>query len=277
MKLSVITGGAGGMGVACAKVQGKKQKLLLVDVSQEKLDEAVAILAEEGITDVETALCDIGDRESVRELAQRAASLGEIDTVMHLAGVSQAVAPAEVVLKVNGVGVYNVIEEFFEVMGEGSNMITVNSLSTHLAAKSMNENLIAIMDNPQDEAFYDKLLGVIKMAAEKAGADPAGLAYAFSKYFSWRYSRRNVRRFWSKGIRLNTVTPGIISTPLGLIADEGSERMKAGMAIDRFGTPDEMAAAICFLASDMASDITGVELPVDGGWTCIFQFDQIEA
>lgn len=277
MKVSVITGGAGGMGVACAKIQGKTTKLLLVDVSQEKLDAAVALLAEEGITDVETALCDIGNREEVAALAQRAAELGEIDAVIHLAGVSNFTCPAEVVVKVNGVGVYYVIEEFFKVMGEGSNMVTCNSLSTHLAAGGMNEQLLALMDNPQDPAFYDKLLGTVKAVAEAAGADPAGIAYSFSKFFSWRYSRRNVRRFWSKGIRINTVTPGIIATPLGLAADAANERMKAGMAIARYGTPDEMAAAICFLASEAAADITGVELPVDGGWTCINQFDQIEA
>lgn len=275
--LTVITGGAGGMGIACAKIKGKTDRLLLVDVSQERLDEVVEMLEKEGIEDVETAVCDISKREAVDELAQRAADLGKIETVLNLGGVSPATADEDLILSVNAIGVYNVIESFFEVMGEGSNMITVNSLATHLFKMyNANDEINAIMDDPASPGFYDALMGLVVEFSKQVGGPLRNQAYPVSKYFSYRYSRRNVRRFWSKGIRINTVTPGTIATPMGIASADGNKRMQVGMAIDRDGTPEEMAVAICFLSSPEASDITGVDLPVDGGWTCIAEFPQIE-
>lgn len=274
--ITVITGGAGGMGIACAKIKGKTDRLLLVDVSQERLDSTVALLADLGIKDVETAVCDVRSREEVDALAQKAAGMGRIETVLNLAGVSPAQADADLILAVNGVGVYNMIEGFFAVMGEGSNMVTVNSLAVHLFKKYMaNADIDALMDAPEDGDLYEKLEGIAKSFAGE-GEPIRFKAYPVSKYFSYRYSRRNVRRFWSKGIRINTVTPGTIATPMGIAEAEGNARMQAGMAIDRDGTPDEMAAAICFLTTADAADITGIDLPVDGGWTCIAEFPQIE-
>ena len=81
MKVCVITGGAGGMGVECAKIMGKREKLLLVDVSAEKLEAAVSEISECGIEGVETAVCDITDRDQVKALAQQAAALGEVNSL----------------------------------------------------------------------------------------------------------------------------------------------------------------------------------------------------
>lgn len=263
--VTVITGGAGGMGIACAKIKGKTDKLLLVDVSQEKLDKAVEELKECGIEDVETAVCNISNRWEVDELSSKAKSLGEIKTVLNLAGVSPVTADAELIIAVNAIGAYNMIESFFAEMGEGSNMVTVNSLATHLFKKyNANAEIDAIMDNPSIPGFYDTLLGMSVKEADASGSEARFKAYPISKYFSYRCSRRNVRRFWSRGIRINTVTPGTIATPMGVAESAGNARMQAGMAIDRDGTPEEMAEAICFLTTDAAADITGIDLPVDG-------------
>lgn len=276
--VTVITGGAGGMGIACAKIMGKTSKLLLVDVSDDSLARAVGVLAEEGITDIETTVCDVTNRWDVDNLAELASSLGNIKTVFNLAGVSPATAEAELIIAVNAIGVYNMIEAFFPVMGEGSNMVTVNSLATHLFKKhNASDEVNEIMDHPEAPGFYDTLLEMANTNAKAIDSLPKYQAYPISKYFSYRYSRRNVRRFWSRVIRINTVTPGTIATPMGIAEAAGNARMQQGMAIDRDGTPDEMAAAICFLASDEAADITGIDLPVDGGWTCIAEFPQIEA
>ena len=282
MTIAVITGGAGGMGLEVAKIMGTREDLLLVDVSQEKLDAAVEEVRGAGVErNIETAICDISDRAQVKALAEKAAGLGTIGSVIHLAGVSGQLG-AELVLKVNGLGVYNMIEEFFEVMPEGSNMITVNSLSTDLNADYYDKNpevAEMLFDHPEDPAFVAKLLATGEKTVEASGgrAPLGGVCYGLAKYFSHRYSIRNVKRFWTKKIRLNTVTPGVIATPMGILEKDGSDRMVAMMAIQEYGTPLQMATAICWLTEPNAGDITGIDLRVDGGWQALRKYPQIEA
>lgn len=269
MKICVITGGAGGMGIECAKIMGKREKLLLVDVSQEKLDAAVAELGELGIEGIETALCDISDREQVKQLAEKAASLGQINSVLHLAGLGHHCPPAAIAA-VNGKGVYYMIEEFYKVMPEGSNMVTVNSLSTHINKRMYDaspQGAPDFYDYPEADDFVDKMVAGAEAFAERIGRPEAlaGITYGMAKYFSWYYSLRNVQRFADKGLRINTVTPGVITTPMGDLSDPSTARQLDEMAIHRAGKPEEMAAAICWLTEDTASVITGIDLPVDGG------------
>ena len=277
MKVCVITGGAGGMGVECAKIMGKREKLLLVDVSQEKLDAVVAELADLGIEGVETALCDISKREDVKALAQKAASLGEINSVLHLAGLGHHCEP-KLIAAVNGLGVYNMIEEFYEVMPEGAGMVTVNSLSTHINQRMYKAGPTGdapdYMDHPEADDFIDVMVADAEAFAARINRPEAlgGITYGLAKYFSWRYSLRNVQRFANKGLRINTVTPGVISTPMGDVNDPSVARQIGEMAIQRPGKPEEMAAAICWLTEDTASVITGIDLPVDGGISALKQF-----
>lgn len=276
MRIAVITGGAGGIGLACAEKLGRSFKLLLADISHQKLDEAAAFLQEKGFA-VETAICDVSDCDSVRALAQKAASLGEIGPVLHIAGVGTN-SPADVIVKVNGLGTYYMINEFFEVMGEGSNMLTISSLSSHIMSAMLDEDRVDDLDmasGPED--IFSILYDAVMEFAEMAETEPGGIAYAFAKFFSWRYTLRNVRRYGTKGIRINTATPGTIATQMGSTDDEECRTMQIGMAIQRYGTPEECAAGICFLTSDAASDITGVELPIDGGYLGIMKFPQIKA
>ncbi len=276
MGVCVITGGAGGMGIAIARMQGKEHDLLLVDVSQVKLDAALETLREDGIQ-AATAVCDISDRGCVQALAERAAAMGEISAVIHTAGLSPTMAPAPRIVQVNALGTYYIIEEFFKVMGEDSSMVTVASLATHMMARNAGESIHAVVDHPDDPDFEKRLNKLIDGMAASGSTPAAGIAYSVSKYFSWRYTRRNVMRFWSKGIRINCVTPGNIATPMGKAEEAGCARTAAHMAIKRYGTPEEIAAAVAFLTSAAAGDTTGADLPVDGGFCCCTSFPQVGA
>ena len=97
-----------------------------------------------------------------------------------------------------------------------------------------------------------------------------GSAYVASKHGVLGLTKHASLEYAQQGIRINAVCPGVIPTPLvesAFARRPGlEERWLASEPIGRFGTPDEVAAAVVWLCSDAASFITGVGLPVDGGW-----------
>ncbi|MGH3639126.1 MAG: SDR family NAD(P)-dependent oxidoreductase, partial [Mycobacterium sp.] len=116
-KLAVITGGAGGMGLAVAHVIGRDSAVLISDVSQERLDAARRDLVKAGITCTAT-LCDVTDRESVSQLFDHAQQCGTITSVVHTAGVSPAMGSAELILRINAVGTVLINDAFYQIAGE---------------------------------------------------------------------------------------------------------------------------------------------------------------
>lgn len=277
MKVCVITGGAGAVGVECAKVMGKREKLLLVDGCQEKLDDVVAQLVDIGIEGIEAVQCDISNRDEVRALAQKAASLGQVNSVLNLAEVKPDCSPKEIAL-VNGLGVYNMIEEFVEVMSESACMVTINSLSTHVNQRLYQAGPTGdapdYMDHPEADDFVDAMVADAEEFSVRTHQPSAfsEITYGLAKYFSWRYSLRNVQRFADKGLRINTVTRGVVAASMDEVDDSGDAEQLDEAAIKRPGKPEEMAAAVCWLTEDAASIVTGIDLPVDGGISALNQF-----
>jgi NAD(P)-dependent dehydrogenase (short-subunit alcohol dehydrogenase family) len=117
--VTVITGGAGGMGLAAAKIIGRDHALVICDVKQDRLDAAVAVLAEAevGCTAV---VCDITDQESVAQLVQTASKLGPVASLIHTAGVSPSMGAADLIMRINAVGTVNINEAFLGLARAGS-------------------------------------------------------------------------------------------------------------------------------------------------------------
>lgn len=272
MNIAVITGGAGGMGLALARFEAKNRKVVLVDVSEERLKQAQNDLHNEGL-DVDYVVCDVSDCQAVKDLAENVSKMGKIDAVFHTAGINRG--SVEKIIAVDAMGTYYMIEEFYKVLEPGSNMVTVSSLASHFFKKTATEEIIQLLDHPEDPNFESNMVATAKAMAAAAGGDLEPNAYTIAKLFVWRYTRRNAKRFWTKEIRINTVTPGIISTPMALADKDGSAYASSMMVIQRFGTPKEMASVMHYLGSELAGDITGVDFAVDGGFTCLQEFDQI--
>ena len=131
-RVSVITGGAGGMGLATAKIVGREHAVVLCDVRQDRLDTAAATLNDLGM-DVTAVDCDVTDRRAVDRLFETASGLGGgIASVIHAAGVSPSMGDADYVMRTNALGTLNVGEAFFSTAGQGAAIVNVASMAAHM-------------------------------------------------------------------------------------------------------------------------------------------------
>jgi NAD(P)-dependent dehydrogenase (short-subunit alcohol dehydrogenase family) len=129
--VSVITGGAGGMGLATAKIVGRDHTVVLCDVRQDRLDSAAATLRDLGMT-ATVVNSDVTDRQAVARLLETASGLGTVASVIHTAGVSPSMGGADYVMRTNALGTANVNEVFCRTSGEGSVIVNVASMAAHM-------------------------------------------------------------------------------------------------------------------------------------------------
>lgn len=261
-RVTIITGGAGGMGQATARIVGRDHTVVLFDVRQDRLDAAAGELQDLGVAP--TAVHgDVTDRAAVIRLFDTAAELGTLASVIHTAGVSPSMGDADYVMRTNAMGTVNVNEVFYDRAAEGAAIVNVASMAAHM----LPDEIIPTADFPtalQDEsAFMDTMLASCNMAPEEARS---GYAYALSKSFVRWYSTSQAERFNGKGLRILSVSPGSIETEMGkLEADAGAGAMVADAAVPRWGKPEEMAELLAFCAGDKAGYLTGTDILNDGG------------
>jgi NAD(P)-dependent dehydrogenase (short-subunit alcohol dehydrogenase family) len=261
-RVTVITGGAGGMGLATAKVIGRDQSVVLCDVRQDRLDGAATDLRGLGIA-VTSVNCDVTDREAVAGLMKTAADLGELGSVIHTAGVSPAMGDAEYVMRTNAIGTVNVNDVFYEVAGEGAAIVNVASMAAHMLPDEIIPTAKFPLALTDPEAFVTEMLPVCDLAGEDGRS---GLAYAVSKSFVRWYSTSQAERFNGRGLRIVSVSPGSIDTEMGRLEEKnGAGAMVTDAAVPRWGRPEEMAELLAFCASAKAGYLTGTDILNDGG------------
>jgi NAD(P)-dependent dehydrogenase (short-subunit alcohol dehydrogenase family) len=261
-RVTVITGGAGGMGLATAKVVGRDQSVVLCDVRQDRLDGAVIDLRDLGIA-VTSANCDVTDRDAVAGLMKTAADLGEVGSVIHTAGVSPAMGEAEYVMRTNAIGTVNVNEVFYEVAGEGAAIVNVASMAAHMLPDEIIPTAKFPLALTDPEVFVTEMLPVCDLAGEDGRS---GLAYAVSKSFVRWYSTSQAERFNGRGLRIVSVSPGSVDTEMGRLEEKnGAGAMVTNAAVPRWGKPEEMAELLAFCASAKAGYLTGTDILNDGG------------
>lgn len=260
--VSVITGGAGGMGRATAAVVGRDHAVVLCDVRQDRLDSSAAALKADGI-DATTVNCDVTDRDAVVRLFERASALGTVAAVIHTAGVSPTMGDAEYILRTNALGTLQVNDVFYDVAGDGAAIVNVASMAAHLLPEQMipsEQFPLALQDQ---EAFVEAVLPACDIGGE---ARRSGIAYGVSKSFVRWYSTSQAERFTGRGLRIVSVSPGAIDTEMGrLEADAGAAAVVADAAVPRWGTAEEMADLLAFCAGPRAGYLTGTDILNDGG------------
>ncbi|MGB3476833.1 MAG: SDR family oxidoreductase [Mycobacterium sp.] len=258
--VSVITGGAGGMGLATAKIVGRGQPVVLCDVRQDRLDIAGAALS--GL-DITTVNCDVTDRDAVTALFDAAAGIGPVTSVIHTAGVSPSMGDADYVMRTNAVGTVNVNETFFRAAPEGAAIVNVASMAAHLLPDEViptGQFPLALQDV---HGFTQAMAAVCEPMPSEVRS---GFAYAVSKAFVRWYSSAQAERFNGRGLRIVSVSPGSVDTDMGRLEERaGAGAMVADAAVPRWGTPEEMAELLAFCVSAKAGYLTGTDILNDGG------------
>ncbi|MEW2707307.1 SDR family oxidoreductase [Streptomyces koyangensis] len=257
----VVVIGVGGMGEAIARRQGPGNRLLLADFDTATLAAVAERLRGQG-HEVVTQEVDVSSASSVTALAGAAAALGPVTQVVHTAGLSPVQASAAAVLRGDLLGTALVVEEFGRVVAPGGAGVVIASMAGHMLRAPLSaEQESALAHTPAEELL------------DLPFADPEALgqgAYGLAKYGNRLRVQAASAAWGARGARINSVSPGVIATPMGQQELDGASgrtmrAMVAASGTGRLGTPEDIAEAAAFLLGPGASFITGNDLLVDGG------------
>lgn len=249
------------MGLAAAKYMPKDKIIIVTGRTLSKLENAVKELEALGY-EAYAKTCDTSVREQVRELAEYAASLGEIKNVINSAGLSPAMAEPEKLMRVNALGTVYVNEEFSKRMKAGSVIVDVSSNSAYILPNLLASKKIFALADQDEEKFLKKILS---LPNKLKGYKASGLAYGLSKKFVVWYAAKSAYELGEKGIRVCSLSPGLIATDMGnLEAEEGGSLINT-TAEKRMGKPEELGFAIATVADERNGYLAGVDVLVDGG------------
>jgi NAD(P)-dependent dehydrogenase (short-subunit alcohol dehydrogenase family) len=268
----IVVIGAGSIGQAIARRVSAGKKVLLADLRQENADAAASVFSNAGF-DVITATVDVSSRASVQTLVQTATALGDVTGVIHAAGVSPSQASPATILKVDLYGTALVLEEFGTVIALGGSGIVIASQSGHRLGALTTEQDAALATTPAEE-----LLSLPMLQPEQI--KDSLHAYQVSKRGNSLRVKAEAVRWGKRGARINTISPGIIITPLANDElkgprGEGYRRMIELCPVGRAGTPDEVGAVGALLMGPEGTFITGSDFLMDGGVTASYFYGEL--
>ncbi len=272
MSAVTVVIGAGQIGQAIARRVSAGKHVLLADLRQDNTDTAAQVVADAGF-DVSTATVDVSSRPSVHALAEAAAARGDVSGVIHAAGVSPSQAAPEVILRVDLYGTALVLEEFGNAIAPGGSAVVIASQSGHRLGALTAEQDAALATTPADELLSLPMLQPDKVTDSLH-------AYQLAKRGNSLRVMAEAVRWGKRGARVNTISPGIIITPLARDEltgprGEGYRRMLALSPAVRAGTPDEVGAVGALLMGPDGAFITGSDVLIDGGVTASYFFGEL--
>lgn len=268
----IVVIGAGQIGQAIARRVSAGKHVVLADLRKSSAEEAAEVLADAGF-DVSTTSVDVSSRESVHALVETATALGDVTGVIHAAGVSPSQATPEVILAVDLYGTALVLEEFGNIIAPGGSAVVIASQSGHRLGALTAQQDASLATTPADE------LRALPLLQPDQVADSLH-AYQLAKRGNSLRVMAEAVRWGKRGARVNTISPGIIITPLA--GDEltgprgeGYRRMIELCPAGRAGTPDEVGTVGALLMSPDGAFITGSDFLMDGGVTASYFFGEL--
>ena len=268
----IVVIGPGQIGQAIARRVGVGKHVLLADKRIENALAAAATLANVGY-EVSVAAVDISSRADVRGVVEKASALGPVTGLIHAAGVSPSQASPETVLHVDLYGTALLLEEFGNVIARGGSGVVIASQSGHRLPPLSTEQSRALATTPVEELLR---LPFLQLDQVKDSLH----AYQLAKRGNSLRVMAEAVRWGTRGARVNTISPGIIITPLAKDElsgprGEGYRKMIASTVGKRAGTPDEVANVAALLMGPDGGFITGSDFLIDGGVTAAYWYGEL--
>jgi NAD(P)-dependent dehydrogenase (short-subunit alcohol dehydrogenase family) len=268
----IVVIGAGSIGQAIARRVSVGKHVLLADLRTENAEAAATVLSSAGY-EVSTAAVDVSSRESVHALVERAKKLGDITGVIHAAGVSPSQASPATILAVDLYGTALVLDEFGNVIAPGGSCVVIASMSGHRLPALTAEQDRALATTPTND-----LLALAMLQPDQV--TDSLHAYQISKRCNSLRVMAEAVRWGKRGARVNTISPGIVITPLAKDEltgprGEGYRRMIELCPVGRAGTPDEVGTVGALLMGSDGAFITGSDFLMDGGVTASYWFGEL--
>ena len=269
----MILTGAGQIGMAIARRMGYGKKIVIGDKKPENAQTIAKIMNDAGF-DVEAVEMDLSSRESVKNLIAKAQEYGDISMLVNAAGVSPSQAPIEAILKVDLYGTAVLLEEVGRVIKEGGVGVTISSQSGHRMPALTPEEDEQLACTPTEELLNLDIL-------QPENIKDTLHAYQMAKRCNEKRVMAECVKGGEKGAQINSISPGIIVTPLAIDEFNGPrgdfyKNMFAKCPAGRPGTADEVANVAELLMSDKGAFITGADFLIDGGATASYFYGPLK-
>lgn len=273
MDVLLLTG-AGQIGMAIARRIGYGKKIIIGDKNLENAKSISKTLTDAGF-DVDYFECDISSRDSIKNIISESQKYGQIKNFINAAGVSPSQASIETILKVDLYGTAVLLEEVGKVVTEGTTGVTISSQSGHRM-----KQLGATIDEQLATTPTEELLDLEVLQVENI--EDTLHAYQLAKRCNVKRVMHEACRWGEKGARINSISPGIIVTPLAIDEFNGPrgdfyKNMFANCPSGRPGTADEVANVAELLLNEKGSFITGSDFLVDGGATASYFYGKLKS
>ena len=273
MKKVMILTGAGQIGMAIARRMGYGMKIVIGDKKPENAQLIAKTMNDAGF-DVVPVEMDLSSRASIQNIIVEAQKYGDITMLVNAAGVSPSQAPVEAILKVDLYGTAVLLEEVGKVIAPGGVGVTISSQSGHRMKQLTPEEDEQLACAPTEELLNLPLL-------QPANIRDTLHAYQLAKRCNEKRVMAQSVLWGEKGARINSISPGIIVTPLAIDEFNGPrgdfyKNMFAKCPAGRPGTADEVANVAELLMSGKGAFITGADFLIDGGATASYFYGPLK-
>jgi 3-oxoacyl-[acyl-carrier protein] reductase len=241
-RVSIVTGAAQGIGFHTARMMCRNgMKTALVDMNGEKLEKMAAELNASGGEEAFPLVCDVSDQASIERTVKAAADhFGRLDVLVNGAGILSAAKIPDIKLE------------------EWEKILKVNLTGSFFILQAVLPYLT--------KSKHPRIINIASVAGRMGGVGNS-MSYAASKGGMIAITRGCARHLGPLGITVNAVCPGPTRTPImDAYTQEQMKILEGQNVLGRIGEPDDVAAGVCYLASEEAGYVTGIALDINGGF-----------